>query len=169
MLCQGVRQFVVEKGLFGDKLGKANHACPYIEWAWVLVNLMDKKQKLTLIIAGVVELAVIVFCMVTAILVLTCGYSSASDDAKYVWYDNHPDMIGWMCTHRTGFFLICVLPPIALFIADGIYLILYATKKESLLSKEEKDAITEEAKRQAKEEILKELRSEESSDEAKPE
>ncbi len=130
---------------------------------------MDKKQKLTLIVAGVVELAVIVFCMVVAILVLTSGFSSASDAEKIVWYDNHPGMIGWMCTHRTGFFLICVLPPIALFIVDGIYLILYATKKESLLSKEEKDAITEEAKRQAKEEILKELRSESSDDSDKTE
>ena len=60
--------------------------------------------------------------------------------------------------------MICVLPPIALFIVDGIYLILYATKKESVLSKEEKEAITEEAKRQAKEEILKELREEDSSE-----
>ncbi len=135
----------------------------------MLLILMDKKQKLTLIVAGVVELAVIVFCMVVAILVLTSGFSSASDAEKIVWYDNHPGMIGWMCTHRTGFFLICVLPPIALFIVDGIYLILYATKKESLLSKEEKDAITEEAKRQAKEEILKELRSESSDDSDKTE
>ena len=124
---------------------------------------MDKKQKLTLIVAGVIELAVIIFCMVSAIMVLTSGFSAASDDEKYVWFENHPNMIGWMCTHRTGFFLICVLPPIALFIVDGIYLILYATKKESLLSKEEKDAITEEAKRQAKEEILKELREEDTS------
>ena len=124
---------------------------------------MDKKQKLTLIVAGVIEAAVIIFCMVSAIMVLTSGFSAASDDEKYVWFENHPNMIGWMCTHRTGFFLICVLPPIALFIVDGIYLILYATKKESLLSKEEKDAITEEAKRQAKEEILKELREEDTS------
>ena len=129
----------------------------------MLANFMDKKQKLTLVVAGAIELAVIIFCMVVAIMVLTSGYSSASDNEKYVWYDNNHDMIGWMCTHRTGFFLICVLPPIALFVVDGIYLILYATKKESLLSKEEKEAITEEAKRQAKEEILKELRSEEKS------
>ena len=146
--------------MIGDKLGEANHACLYLYIGVYALNFMDKKQKLTLIIAAALELAVIIFCMVTAILVLTSGYSAADDNAKYVWYDNHHDMIGWMCTHRTGFFLICVLPPIALFIVDGIYLILYATKKESLLSKEEKDAITEEAKRQAKEEILKELRSE---------
>lgn len=125
---------------------------------------MDKKQKLTLIVAGVVEAAVIIFCMVVAILVLVSGFSSAGTEDKITWEGNHPGMIGWMCTHRTGFFLICVLPPIALFIVDGIYLILYATKKESVLSKEEKEAITEEAKRQAKEEILKELREEDSSE-----
>ena len=121
---------------------------------------MDKKQKLTLAAIGVAELAIIVFCMVCAILVLTSGFSGASDGDKIAWEDYHPGMIGWMCTHRVGFFLICVLPPIALFIVDGIYLILYATRKESVLSKEEKDAIADEAKRQAKAEILKELREE---------
>ena len=121
---------------------------------------MDKKQKLTLAAIGVAELAIIVFCMVCAILVLTSGFSGASEGDKITWEFYHPGMIGWMCTHRVGFFLICVLPPIALFIVDGIYLILYATRKESVLSKEEKDAIADEAKRQAKAEILKELREE---------
>ena len=115
---------------------------------------MDKKKKITLIAVGAVELAVIVFCLVCAILVLTSGYSSASQNEQIVWYENHPNMIGWMCVHPTEFFLLCVLPPIALFVLDGVYLILYATKKESVLSKEEK---------QAKEEILKELREESSS------
>ncbi len=121
---------------------------------------MDKKQKITLIAVGIAEVAVIVFCLVCAILVLTSGYSSASQNEQIVWADNHPGMIGWMCAHSTAFFLICVLPPILLFVIDGIYLILYATRKESVLSKEEKSAIAEEAKRQAKEEILKELREE---------
>ena len=116
-----------------------------------------------------VELAVIIFCMTVAILVLTCGYSSATQSEQENWYATHPDMIGWMCTHSMAFFFICVLPPVALFIVDGIYLILYATRKESVLSKEEKNAITEEAKRQAKEEILKELRAEESSSDNKTE
>ena len=124
---------------------------------------MDKKKKITLIAVGAVELAVIVFCLVCAILVLTSGYSSASQNEQIVWYENHPNMIGWMCVHPTEFFLLCVLPPIALFVLDGVYLILYATKKESVLSKEEKQAIAEEAKKQAKEEILKELREESSS------
>ncbi len=121
---------------------------------------MDKKQKITLIAVGIAEVAVIIFCLVCAILVLTSGYSSASQNEQLVWAENHPGMIGWMCTHSTAFFLICVLPPILLFVIDGIYLILYATRKESVLSKEEKSAIAEEAKRQAKEEILKELREE---------
>ena len=124
---------------------------------------MEKKQKLTLTIAAVAELAVIIFCMIVAIMVLTSGYSSATQTERDNWYSTHPDMIGWMCTNSIWFFFICVLPPVALFIVDGIYLILYATRKESLLSKEEKDAITEEAKRQAKEEILKELRDEDAS------
>ncbi len=122
---------------------------------------MSKKQKLTLGVVAVAELAVIIFCLVSSILVLTSGYSSAAD--KESWIASHPGMIGWMCANPLAFFFICVFPSILLFIVDGIYLILYATKKESLLSKEEKDAITEEAKRQAKEEILKELREEDTS------
>lgn len=119
---------------------------------------MEKKKIITLSLIGVLELAVIVFCLVSAILVLTSGFSGASSNEQAVWYENHPGMVGWMCVHPTQFFLICVLPPIVLFVIDGIYLIMYATKKESLLSKEEKQAIAEEAKRQATEEILKELR-----------
>ncbi len=121
---------------------------------------MEKKKIITLSLLGVLELGVIVFCLVSAILVLTSGYSGASSNEQAVWAENHPGMVGWMCTHPTQFFLICVLPPIALFVVDGIYLIMYATKKESLLSKEEKQAIAEEAKRQATAEILKELRAE---------
>ena len=130
---------------------------------------MEKKQKIILAAAAVGELAVIVFCLIVAILVLTSGFSSATAVEQENWYSTHPNMIGWMCKHSMAFFFICVLPPVALFIVDGIYLILYATKKESVLSKEEKNAITEEAKRQAKEEILKELRAEESSSDNKTE
>ena len=125
---------------------------------------MSKKEKIILLVAGVLEIGVIVFCLVCAIQVLTCGFTSASEPQKEDWYINHPNFIGWLCVNRPQFFLICVLPPIALFIVDGIYLIMYATRKESVLSKDEKDAIAEEAKRQAKEEILKELRSEEKKD-----
>jgi hypothetical protein len=49
-----------------------------------------------------------------------------------------------------------------IFLADGAYLIVYANKKASLLSDNEKKTIEDEAKRQAREEVLKEMQAEQS-------
>jgi len=116
---------------------------------------MDKKKKITLIAVGVVELAIIVFCLITSIMVLTSGYNGKPSSVA-----DKPELIKWLCANPTWFFVLFVLPLIIIFIVDGVYLILYATKRESVLTDDERDAIAEEAKRQAKEEILKELRGE---------
>ncbi len=116
---------------------------------------MDKKKKITLIAVGAVELAIIVFCLITSIMVLTSGYNG-----KPASVEDKPELIKWLCANPTWFFVLFVLPLIIIFIVDGVYLILYATKRESVLTDDERDAIAEEAKRQAKEEILKELRGE---------
>ncbi len=116
---------------------------------------MDKKKKITLAVVGAVELAIIVVCLVMSILVLTSGYNGQASSIA-----NKSDLVKWLCTNSVWFFVLFVLPLIIIFVVDGIYLILYATKKESMLSKEEKEVIAEEAKRQAKEEILRELRQE---------
>lgn len=116
---------------------------------------MDKKKKITLAIVGAVELVIIVVCLVMSILVLTSGYNGQGYSIA-----DKSDLVKWLCTNSVWFFVLFVLPLIIIFVVDGIYLILYATKKESMLSKEEKEVIAEEAKRQAKEEILRELRQE---------
>ena len=51
-----------------------------------------------------------------------------------------------------------VLPLFLIFVVDGVYLIMYATKRESMLSDQEKNDLLEEAKRQAREEALAEIR-----------
>ena len=116
---------------------------------------MDQKKKITLISVGVLELAVVLFCLIVSIMVLNSGYNGRPSSVS-----NQPQLIQWLCANPTWFFVLFVLPLIIIFLVDGVYLILYATKKESSLSAAEKDAIAEEAKRQAKEEILKELRAE---------
>ena len=116
---------------------------------------MDKKKKITLIAVGAVELAIIIFCLITSIMVLTSGYNGKPSSVA-----DQPALIQWLCANSTWFFVLFVLPLIIIFIVDGVYLIMYATKRESVLSDAERDAIAEEAKRQAKEEILKELRGE---------
>ena len=118
---------------------------------------MDKKKKITLIAVGAVELAIIIFCLVISIMVLASGYNGKPSSIS-----DQPALIQWLCQKENSpwFFVLFVLPVIIIFIVDGVYLILYATKRESVLSDSERDAIAEEAKRQAKEEILKELRAE---------
>lgn len=133
---------------------------------------MEKKEKIRLAVVGAVELAIIVFCLVVAIMVLTSGYSQAASEGRAAvdnWANSHNPMVVWFCQNNIWLFFLIVLPPILLFVIDGIYLILYATKRESSLSKEEKDAIAEEARRQAKEEIMKELQQEGQGEEKKGE
>lgn len=114
---------------------------------------MDKKKKITLIAVGAVELAIIIFCLVVSIMVLNAGFNGKPSSVE-----KQPALIQWLCLNPTWFFILFLVPLIIIFIVDGVYLILYATKRESVLTDEERDAIAEEAKRQAKEEILKELR-----------
>jgi uncharacterized membrane protein len=68
--------------------------------------------------------------------------------------------IGTLQNNPTLFLLTIVLPVFIIFAVDGVYLIVYANKKESVIGDEEKAAIEEEAKRQAREEVLKELQAE---------
>jgi uncharacterized membrane protein len=128
---------------------------------------MDKKQKRNLIIAGIVEVIVLIFCLVITIIVLTKSLARGNDSnmtpAQIVAADG--PFIGWLETNPTWFFCLIVLPLFVIFIADGVYLIVYVSKKQSALSDKERDTIQEEARRQAREELLKEMRGE---GEAKP-
>jgi len=117
---------------------------------------MDKKTKRIFIIVGAVEVAILVFCLVVAILV----YSSfdANDPAHSI--AKNGAFIGTLQTNGVLLFFTIVFPALLIFLVDGGYLIYYAVKRESTLNESEKSAIEEEAKRQAREEVLKELQAE---------
>jgi len=126
---------------------------------------MDKKTKRILIIIAAVEVAILVFCLVVAILVATSFDSSnpAGSIAK------NGKFLGTLQTNGTLLFFTIVFPALLIFLADGAYLIYYAVKRESNLNQQERSAIEEEAKRQAREEVLKELNASQNKPEEKPE
>jgi uncharacterized membrane protein len=126
---------------------------------------MDKKTKRIFIIVGAVEIAVLIFCLVVAILV----YTTFDKNSAQVNLDKNGPFIGSLQNNPTLLFFVIVFPALLIFLVDGGYLIYYAVKRESTLNATEKSAIEEEAKRQAREEVLKELKAEqEKSAEQKP-
>jgi uncharacterized membrane protein len=126
---------------------------------------MDKKKKLTFIIVGALEVAILVFCLVVAIIVAT------TFDAQNVQGSiaKNGQFIGTLQTNGTLLFFVIVFPVLLVFLVDGGYLIYYAVKRESALNEKEQKAIEEEAKRQAREEVLKEMQAEQAQAAVKPE
>lgn len=118
---------------------------------------MDKKQKRTLIIAGIVESAIIIFCLVVSILVLTTFISQEQtpDWVQANLTQNGP-FIGWFQTNPTPFFLLIVLPLLVILAIDIIYLIIFAVKKESKLTSDEREEIARKAREEALAELLAE-------------
>lgn len=126
---------------------------------------MDKKKKIGLIIAGVAELAIVVFVIVTSILV-TVTFHDPDVDANYMAHnlaDNGP-FIGWLQNNPTAFLFIVLIPIFIILALDIIYLVVVATKKHVDISDAEQAAIAEQAKKEAREELLKELQEEMKSD-----
>ena len=114
-----------------------------------------KLSKRTLIIAAAIEVVVIVFCLVVSIIVMTTIDPVGGD-----WnIENNGAFIGTLQNNPILFAITIVLPLFIIFVADGVYLIMYATQRESMLNDQEKTELLEEAKRQAREEALAELRS----------
>jgi uncharacterized membrane protein len=118
---------------------------------------MDKKKKKLFIIIGIIEVIVLVFCLVVSIMVASTLKKDVATDIS----ENGP-FIGYLQGTPVLFFCTIVLPVFVIFLADGAYLIVYANKKESAIGDTEKKAIEEEAKRQAREEVLKEIQAEQS-------
>ncbi len=116
-----------------------------------------KLSKRTLIIAVAIEVVVIVFCLVVSILVMTTIDPNGNQSANIA---KNGEMIGTLQNNPVLFALTIVLPLFIVFVVDGIYLIMYATQRESMLNDQEKAELLEEAKRQAREEALAELKKE---------
>ena len=120
---------------------------------------MDKKTKIRLFVAGGIELVIVVFCLVVSILVMTTIADPNLPNHAELNMKNGP-LIGWFQNNSTPFFLIIVLPLFVILAVDVIYLIVFATKRESSLSATEREAIEEQAKREAREEVLREMQEE---------
>lgn len=123
---------------------------------------MDKKTKRNLIIAGVVELALIIFCLTVSIIVMNTIYPADQYglSAAQLNLERNGPMIGWFQNNPTGFFLIIVLPLLIVLVVDIVYLVMYAIKKESNISEEERAILEEQAKQAAKDELRAEIMAE---------
>ena len=112
-------------------------------------------SKKALIIIAAIEVAVIIFCLVVSIWVMVTIDPNANHQKNL---DLNGPFIGTLQNNTILFALTIVLPLFLIFVVDGVYLIMYATKRESMLSDQEKNDLLEEAKRQAREEALAEIR-----------
>ena len=128
---------------------------------------MSKNTKRKLIIIGAIEAAIVVFCLVCSILVITTITDANIPNHAQMNLDNNGPLIGWFQNNSTGFFLTIVLPLFVILAVDVIYLIVYATKRESSLSENERKAIEEQAREEARAEVLREMQEEAKSGEKK--
>lgn len=122
---------------------------------------MDKKKKIGLIAAGIAELAIVVFVIVVSILV-TVTFNDPDTDFYYAQHnlEQNGPFIGWLQNNPTAFLFIILIPIFIILALDIIYLVIVATKKHTEISDAEQEAIAEQAKKEAREELLKELQAE---------
>lgn len=119
---------------------------------------MDRKQKITFIVAGIAEVIIIAFCLTVSIMVLATFNSDWTTTEEFIQHNGA--FIGGLQTNNTLFLLTIVLPLFVILALDIIYLIVYATKRESSLSDKERDAIEAQAKEEARLEVLREMEEE---------
>jgi uncharacterized membrane protein len=122
---------------------------------------MDKKQKRTLLIIGAVEAVVLIFSLVVSILVLATFDRNARESELIA--ANGP-FIGGLQYHTTVFFCAIVLPVFVILLVDAVYLIIYASRKPSEITDEERAAIEAKAKEEARAEVMAELNAEKKPD-----
>jgi len=116
---------------------------------------MDKEQKKILIIVGAIEALVLAFCLTISIIVLVTWVQNASPAQRIA---TNGAFIAWFQNNPTPFFLTIVLPVFIIFLVDAVYLIVYASKKPSALTEEERQAIQAQAREEAKKELEAEMK-----------
>lgn len=122
---------------------------------------MDKKKKIGLIIAGAIEAAIVVFVLVVSILVtVTFNDPEKVPHFQEANLEQNGPFIGWLQNNPTQFLLIILIPIFLILALDVIYLVIVAAKRQSNLSDAEQAAIEEQAKKEAREEILREMMAE---------
>lgn len=123
---------------------------------------MDTKKKRTLIIVGIIEAIILVFSLVVSIITLTNqvdpnNLPAGFTDANAARIAKSGPFIGALQNSSVLFFCVVVLPLLIIFLVDLIYLILYASKRQSSIGDAEKAAIEEQARKEAREELMKEM------------
>lgn len=127
---------------------------------------MDKQKKI-MIIGGIIEALILIFCLIISIWVMTTAHSAeqfpivAEREAENL---KNGAMIGFFQNQPIWFF-ICICVPVFVIVAiDLIYFAVAASKKESNLSDEQKEMIKKKAMEQARKEMMEEMMAEENNE-----
>lgn len=139
-----------------------------------------KTKKILLWVIGGLEVLVLLFCLYLAIATLQhpntdienpdLRYQACLADNKGLFLG---EWISWIqCAPQGVSFCILILPVLVIFLVDGIYLVFYAFRRPKVLSEADEEAIREQARAEARAQVLREmgvLSEEKKAEEPKPE
>ena len=121
---------------------------------------MDKNKKIILI-GGIVEGLILVFCLVVSILVLSRLIQNDGTMTNEDWINanmNHSGpFIGTLQTNPPLFFCTICIPVFLMVAVDFVYFFIIANKRESNLSEAQLEAIKKKAEEEVRDEIMKEM------------
>ena len=124
---------------------------------------MDKNKKI-LLIGGISEGVILIFALVLSILVWTTvcnGKDYASIEAlRQANIDKNGPFIAFFQNNTVAFFCIVCIPIFVIVALDFVYFAIIASKRESSLSDAQLAAIKKKAEEEVREEMMKELLSE---------
>ena len=128
---------------------------------------MDKNKKI-LLFGGIAEGAILIFALVLSIIVWTtvCNgkdYPSV-ELLKQANIDKNGPFIAFFQNNTTAFFCIVCIPIFVIVALDFVYFAIIASKRESALSDDQLAAIKKQAEQEVREEMMKEILSEEQGD-----
>ena len=128
---------------------------------------MDKNKKV-LVIGGIVEGLILVFALVLSIIVWTTvkhGEDYATVEAlQQANIEANGPFIAFFQNNTTAFFCIVCIPIFVIVALDFVYFAIIASKRESALSDDQLAAIKKQAEQEVREEMMKEILSEEQGD-----
>ena len=124
---------------------------------------VDKKARLNLIITIIQIIAIVVLLSISLVAMFTLGKNDNPTNGFMKF-------ISFLQTETLWFFILIVLPLIALFLYNGylLFKVLYVGKAKAA-PPIDREALLEEAKRQLKEELMMEMQNKQAKEEKKPE
>ena len=128
---------------------------------------MDKNKKI-LLFGGIIEGAILIFALVLSIIVWTTvcnGKDYATVELlRQANIDKNGPFIAFFQNNTTAFFCIVCIPIFVIVALDFVYFAIIASKRESTLSDDQLAAIKKQAEQEVREEMMKEILSEEQGD-----